>query len=76
MAEKTRERRKFTKEFKSEAVKLLADERYSTAEVAEKLGVDVQQLYRWRREVERDGAADVSCVRSFRVGVSLLEKSS
>jgi transposase len=55
MAEKKRERRKYTKEFKSEAVRLLADERYSTAEVAEKLGVKAEQLYRWRREQEKDG---------------------
>ena len=40
----------------SEAVKLLSDERYSTAEVAEKLGVTAEKLYRWRRESEKDGA--------------------
>ena len=55
MKKKETTRRKFTKEFKQEAVRLLADERYSTAEVAEKLGVDAQQLYRWRRELEQVG---------------------
>ena len=56
MSEKKRRRRKFTREFKSEAVKLLADGRYTVADVAEKLGVTPEQLYRWRSEAEEHGA--------------------
>ena len=48
-------RRQFSKEFKQEAVRLLNDERYTAPEVAEKLGVKPNQLYRWRRELESDG---------------------
>ena len=49
-------RRKFTKEFKQEALRLLSDERYTAPEVAEKLGVGVGLLYRWRRQQEESGA--------------------
>ena len=50
------ERRKFTKEFKQEAVRLLADERYTAREVAEKLDVGEGLLYRWRQQLEEAGA--------------------
>ena len=56
MKESGTSRRKFTKEFKQEALRLLADERYTAPEVAEKLGVGVGLLYRWRRQQEESGA--------------------
>lgn len=48
-------RRKFSKEFKQEAVRLLGDERYTTKEVSEKLGVSEALLYRWRQQLEVSG---------------------
>ena len=49
-----RDRRKFSKEFKAEAVAMSA--KRSLTEVAESLGVDASLICRWKREAERDGA--------------------
>jgi transposase len=50
----TRTRRKFTKEFKAEALRLC--ERKPVVEVAESLGVSAALLYRWRRAIAEEGA--------------------
>lgn len=50
---KKRARRKFTKEFKQEAVRLC--ERKPVVEAAESLGIAPELLYRWRRELEAEG---------------------
>ena len=47
-------RRKFSKEFKAEAVRLC--ETRSPTEVAESLGVTPSLLSRWRSDAERDGS--------------------
>lgn len=49
-----RDRRKFSKEFKAEAVSMSA--KRSLSEVAESLDIDVSLLSRWRRETEQEGA--------------------
>ncbi len=53
MATKTpqpsRKRKKFTAEYKTEAVRLCNDGTRSIAEVADALGLRTDQLYRWRR---------------------------
>ena len=41
-----KENKKYTAEFKSEAIKLA--ERFSVAEAAEKLGIYASQIYSWR----------------------------
>ncbi|MCP3929115.1 MAG: transposase, partial [Bacteroidetes bacterium] len=43
-------RRKYTKEFKEEAVKLITDQGYSVAEAARNLGINSGLLGRWKRE--------------------------
>lgn len=48
-------RRKFTKEFKQEALSLISEGRYSVAEAAERLGVGSNVLYKWRREQATGG---------------------
>jgi transposase len=53
MTEK-RTRRKYTKEFKVEALRLC--ERKPVVEVAESLGVSTALLYRWRRAQSEEGA--------------------
>ena len=54
-----RKRRKFTKEFKEEAVKLVLDESYPISEVSRNLGIHANLLGRWKREYE-DGGRDSS----------------
>jgi transposase len=50
---KKRRRRKFTKEFKYEAVKLC--EKKPVVEAGASLGLAPELLYKWRRNVARDG---------------------
>ena len=51
-------RRKFSKEFKQEAVELTRDPDVSISQVAHDLGIHSNLLGRWRRELmaEKDGA--------------------
>ena len=46
------ERRKFTAEFKREAVRLAGQDGVSRAKVAQELGLNVTMLTRWVREVQ------------------------
>jgi len=48
-------RQQFSREYKIEAVRLSADGTKSVAAVANELGISANQLYRWRRQFERDG---------------------
>ena len=49
------ERRKFTKEFKQEAVQLSYDSDRSVVEVAQNLGISPRLIYRWRSEQRQEG---------------------
>lgn len=53
-------RQKHSKEFKLEALRLMQDPHRSVTEVAENLGVERGMLYKWQRELKRQG------VESFR----------
>jgi len=44
-------RKKFSREFKLEALKLIEEGRYSVPEAAEHLGISDQTLYRWRQQL-------------------------
>lgn len=48
-------RRKFTKEFKEEAVQLSYESESTVAQVAKNLGIRPELLYRWRAEERREG---------------------
>ncbi len=47
-----RKRRNFSDEFKEEAVKLITEQGYSIAEAARNLGINANQLSRWKKEIE------------------------
>lgn len=47
--------RRFSREFKQEAVRLIEESGKSVAEIAADLGVSDNSLYRWRQEFRRDG---------------------
>ncbi len=49
---KKRTRRKYTQEFKKEAVKLITEQGYSYAEAGRNLGVNPNLLSRWKKEIE------------------------
>lgn len=46
----SKKKTKFTKEFKTEAIKLVKKEGYTQAEVAKNLGIDARNLSRWIQE--------------------------
>jgi transposase len=50
-------RRKFSEEFKHEAVRLTRQPDASVSQVARDIGVGSGQLFRWRRELEGSGKA-------------------
>lgn len=50
-------RRKYSEEFKREAVALTRQPGASVSQVARDIGVNPGQLYRWRRKVEGEGKA-------------------
>jgi transposase len=47
-----KKRRKYTQEFKEEAVKLITEQGYQITEAARNLGINVNLLGRWKREKE------------------------
>jgi len=48
-------RRKYSREFKEEAVKLVNEQGYGVSEVARDLGINVNVLGRWKREFTGSG---------------------
>ncbi len=48
----TKRRRKYTQEFKEEAVKLVLEHGYKISEAAKNLGIHPNLLGRWKRELE------------------------
>ena len=49
------ERRKYDREFKTQAMQLCEQEGVTIAQIARELGIDVKLLYRWRAEHQRQG---------------------
>ena len=49
-------RRRFSREFKLEAVRLVTTEGHSASQVAQDLGVRPEMLRRWRKQIQEDGA--------------------
>lgn len=49
------ERRRYTREFKLEAVRLTEESERSVAAVARDLGIHPNNLYKWRQELATDG---------------------
>ncbi len=48
-------RKKYSKEFKLDAITLVLDQRYNRIEAARSLGVNSQMLGRWVQEFQADG---------------------
>ena len=51
-----RKRRKYTEDFKREAVALVTEQGYSVAEAARSLDVGENQIRRWRQKFEQESA--------------------
>ena len=65
-------RRRFTEEFKEEAVKQVLDRGYSVAEVSDRLGICTKSLYLWLRKAKgKDKVKDESQVEIARLKAQL-----
>lgn len=49
-----RKRKKYSQEFKEEAVKLVTEQGYQVSEAARNLGIHPNMLSRWKREISGD----------------------
>ena len=47
--------KRYPKEFKQEAIRLSYLDGRTCVQIADELGIDVQNLYRWRREAQKTG---------------------
>jgi len=52
--------RRYTDEFKAEAVKQITERGYSVAEVSDRLGVSTKSLYLWLRKTKNKDRPDAS----------------
>lgn len=59
--------KRYTKEFKIEAVKQVTDRGYSVNEVAERLGITTKSLYNWRSQLSGKKPASSSSDDSVRI---------
>ena len=46
----SQKRRKYSIQFKQDAVKLVTEQGYAVAETARNLGINSNQLYRWKQQ--------------------------
>jgi transposase len=49
-------KRRFTKEFKEDAVRLVVEGGRNASEVAQDLGIEANMLHRWKREMRAGGS--------------------
>ena len=54
---RSKQRRTYTKEFKLEAVRLTQEPDRTAVEVAENLGINVKELYRWKQQYAEQAQA-------------------
>jgi len=59
--------RKYSEEFKAEAVKQVVERGYPVKDVSERIGVSIKSLYGWLREAKRQGGGEVG----RRIGASM-----
>ena len=57
-------KRKHTKEFKEDAVKLITEQGYSIAEAARSLGLNSNMLGKWKRDMESENVGDTAALRA------------
>jgi len=63
MKETKQARRRFTKEFKQDAVKMITEQGHSIADVARNLGIDYNVLCRWKRELSKSDSVEMDALK-------------
>ncbi|CAM3940285.1 Transposase [Rheinheimera salexigens] len=65
--------KRYTEEFKIEAVKQVTDRGYSVNEVAERLGISAKSLYHWRSQLSGKKAVVIRQASDESVKIAKLE---
>ena len=63
MGTKKQSRRRFSKEFKQDAVKMITEHGHSIAEVAKNLGVNYNLLCRWKKELTDTSSIETEALK-------------
>ena len=73
-----RKRKKYTQEFKEEAVKLVTEQGYQVGEAARNLGVHPNMLSRWKSEIlgDDEGSSDVGSLNDVHAELQRLRKEN
>ena len=69
-------RRKYTREFKISAVKLVKEQGYSIAEAAKSLGVDDNSVRYWTQKLGKEAGGPASGEAALRTEVQRLRKDN
>lgn len=59
--------KRYTDEFKVEAVKQVSERGYSVQEVAERLGISIKSLYDWRSQLAKNSPSSKSSDEQLRI---------
>lgn len=63
MKDEKQARRRFTKEFKQDSVKMITEHGHSIAEVAKNLGINYNLLCRWKKELSDNSSVEVDALK-------------
>ncbi len=63
MKDEKQARRRFTKEFKQDAVKMITEQGHSIAEVAKNLGINYNLLCRWKKDLSDNSSVEVDALK-------------
>ena len=72
-------RRKYSKQFKSDAVKLVTEQGYAISEAARNLGIQANMLGRWKRAFVQDSAGKATGsgnTKEFQAEVKRLQREN
>lgn len=74
MSKKTK--RKYTDEFKEEAVKLISEQGYAATDAARNLGVDPALLSKWKRKIESQNSLGTMSLKEAQTELAKLRKEN
>ena len=69
-------RKKYTQEFKDEAVKLITEQGYAIAEAARNLGLNPGTLCRWKKQIEQSSSPEGIEQKVLQVELNHLRKEN
>ncbi len=71
-----RSKRKYTQESREEAVRLVTEQGYTTAEVSRNLGIEPSLLYKWKNKIQNWQAAGITNPHALQEELRCLRKEN